>query len=53
MRSALQETAAGDKQLARQKLTEMRLKKKRALKRRRGADDDGEPQVILGGSESE
>lgn len=31
----------------------MRLKKKRALKRMRGADDDDEPIVTLGGPESE
>jgi hypothetical protein len=55
VKTALQENVDSDKQLARKKLTEMRLKKKRKLRERRGAaqgDEDGGVTVTLGGTEA-
>lgn len=51
VKSQLEKTSAADKKLAREKLTEMRLKKKRRLRGLRGNGDDDEEQVaVLGGS---
>jgi hypothetical protein len=55
VKTNLQRTADADKQLARQKLTEQRIKKKRRLRERQGRYDDDEEGVIavLGGADSD
>lgn len=58
VKTALKENVDADKQTARQRLTEMRLKKKRKLRARRGDDDqaDGDESgvvVTLGGADNE
>ena len=50
VKSQLEKTQVADKKLAREKLTELRLKKKRRLRGRRGDDDDGAQIAVLGGA---
>jgi hypothetical protein len=53
VKTNLQRTADADKQLARQKLTEQRIKKKRRLRQGRYDDDEEGVIAVLGGADSD